>query len=104
MSDFSHSPAGDAFGHASASPISLAHVLALSVPVHWSEAVAVVEELCQTLTATGGADALVPDPQDVLITAQGALMVRRGAPLSSDVASIGRLLNALLDPVTTPIP
>jgi hypothetical protein len=90
--------------HASANPISLAHVLALSVPVHWTEAVAVVEELCQTLTATGGADALVPDPQDVLITAQGALMVRRAAPLSADVASIGRLLNALLDPVTTPIP
>ena len=74
------SPHDGGAGYASANPISLAHVLALSVPVHWTEAVAVVEELCQTLTATDGPDALVPDPEDVLITAQGALMVRRGAP------------------------
>jgi hypothetical protein len=86
-----------------ANPISLAHVLALSVPVHWTESVAVVEELCLVLSA-GGEPIIVPDAQDVLITVQGTVIVRRGAPGTMDVEGIGRLLNALLDPVTTPIP
>jgi hypothetical protein len=87
-----------------ANPISLAHVLALSVPVHWTESVAVVEELCLVLTAAGGDPIIVPDAQDVLITVQGTVIVRRGAPGTMDVEGIGRVLNALLDPVTTPIP
>src|SRR5678816_923098 len=86
-----------------ANPISLAHVLALSVPVHWTESVAVIEELCLVLTANGDT-VLVPDAQDVVITSQGAVMVHRGAPGIMDVDGIGRLLNTLLDPVTTPIP
>ena len=90
-------------GHSGANPISLANVLALSVPVHWTESVAVIEELCLVLGAAGDT-ALVPDAQDILITAQGAVFVRRGAPGLTDVDALGRLLNALLDPVTTPIP
>jgi hypothetical protein len=90
-------------GHSGANPISLAHVLALSVPVHWTESVAVIEELCLVLGVDGDT-ALVPDAQDILITAQGAVLVQRGAPGLADVDALGRLLNALLDPVTTPIP
>ena len=103
MTDLHIHPTNTDDGRAAANPISLAHVLALSVPVHWTESVAVIEELCLTLTAVGEA-VLVPEPADVLITAQGTIIIRRGAPATADVDGLGRLLNTLLDPVTTPIP
>src|SRR5688572_25228417 len=86
-----------------ANPISLADVLALRVPVHWTEAVAVVEELCLVLIADDEAS-LAPDANDVVLTAQGGVMVHRGAPRTNEIDHLGRTLNALLDPVTTPIP
>jgi hypothetical protein len=86
-----------------ANPISLADVLALRVPVHWTEAVAVIEELCLVLL-TDGEPSAIPEPESVTITAQGTVLVRLGAAGSRDVDAIGRMLNALLDPVTTPIP
>jgi len=103
MTDVNIHPTDLDDGRAAANPISLAHVLALSVPVHWTESVAVIEELCLALTAAGEA-VLVPDAADVLITAQGTVVIPRGAPATSDVDGLGRLLNTLLDPVTTPIP
>jgi len=86
-----------------ANPISLADVLALRVPVHWTEAVAVIEELCLVLTADGEPSA-IPEAESIVITAQGAVFVRRGAAATQQVDAVGRMLNALLDPVTTPIP
>jgi hypothetical protein len=86
-----------------ANPISLADVLALRVPVHWTEAVAVIEELCGVLTVDGDPRA-IPEAESILITAQGGVLIRRGAADTQAVDAIGRMLNALLDPVTTPIP
>lgn len=105
MSDSRTNPlAQDAQGSdTAANPISLADVLSLRVPVHWTEAVAVIEELCLVLSADGE-PAAVPDPHGIVITAQGAVMIRRGAGNSTDVDAIGRMLNVLLDPVSTPIP
>lgn len=86
-----------------ANPISLADVLAMRVPVHWTEAVAVIEALCHVLTERGDVTR-VPDAADVVVTSHGEVMVHLGAPDIDDVDALGRTLNALLDPVTTPIP
>lgn len=86
-----------------ANPISLADVLALRVPVHWTEAVAVIEELCSVLL-TGGEPSAIPEAESILITAQGTVLIRLGAKGTREVDTVGRMLNALLDPVTTPIP
>ena len=86
-----------------ANPISLADVLALRVPVHWTESVAVIEELCVVLTGQGEPSA-IPEAESILITALGAVLIRLGAANTQGVDAIGRMLNALLDPVTTPIP
>ena len=86
-----------------ANPISLADVLALRVPVHWTEAVAVIEELSLVLL-TDGEPPAIPEAESILITAQGAVLIRLGAVGAQGVDAIGRMLNALLDPVTTPIP
>jgi hypothetical protein len=86
-----------------ANPISLADVLALRVPVHWTEAVAVIEELSLVLL-TGGEPSAIPEAESILITAQGTVLIRLGARGTQDVDAVGRMLNALLDPVTTPIP
>lgn len=86
-----------------ANPISLADVLALRVPVHWTEAVAVIEELSLVLL-TGGEPSAIPEAESILITAHGTVLIRLGARGTQDVDTVGRMLNALLDPVTTPIP
>jgi hypothetical protein len=86
-----------------ANPIALADVLQLRVPVHWTEAVAVIEELCVVIAESVEPD-FIPDAEGIVITSQGAVMVRRGSPGSTEVDAIGRTLNALLDPVSTPIP
>src|SRR6187455_533056 len=86
-----------------ANPISLADVLALRVPVHWTEAVAVIEELSLVLLTDGDPSA-IPEAESILITTQGTVLIRLGALGTQDVDAIGRMLNALLDPVTTPIP
>ena len=86
-----------------ANPISLADILALRVPVHWTESVAVIEELSVVLTSKGEPSA-IPEAESILITAQGAVLIRLGAASTQGVDAIGRMLNALLDPVTTPIP
>ena len=87
-----------------ANPISLADLLALRIALHWTEAVAVVEEVCAVLEELEPGGALAPRPDDLLITAQGGVILRRGAPRPDDIDAIGRLLSALLDPQTTPLP
>ncbi len=46
----------------------------------------------------------IPEAESILITAQGVVLIRLGAAETQGVDAIGRMLNALLDPVTTPIP
>lgn len=84
-------------------PIALAHFATLRVVPEWTEAVAIVEELCATLLARG-APLLVPQLEDISITAHGDVMVRRTASGSSRMDELGRILHALLDPAATPTP
>src|SRR5688572_4669465 len=94
------SPSGES---GAANPISVRDVAALQVPVHWAEAVAIVEELC-ALLVRGDAGVWIPESRDVLITAHGTVMVRLGAEGTSDIDDLGRMLHDLLDPAATPMP
>ncbi len=85
------------------SPIAVSDVLALQVPIHWAEAVAVIEELCEVLGDARGSAVRIPDLEDIAITARGSVMLRRGAPATQDIDGLGRALHALLDPAATPM-
>jgi hypothetical protein len=87
-----------------ASAISLHDVLRRQTPVHWSEAVAVVEDLCAALAATSQTNPAIPDLADILISSEGQATVRAGARGDRDVATMGRTLHALLASTTTPLP
>ena len=78
-------------------------MLALQVPIHWAEAVAVIEELCEVLGDARGSAVRIPDLEDIAITARGSVMLRRGAPATQDIDGLGRALHALLDPAATPM-
>jgi outer membrane biosynthesis protein TonB len=82
-------------------PICLQDILSLRVPIHWSEAVAVVQGLCAML---GDDEPLVPQLQDVLITSHGSVLIRRGAERVAGADELGHRLHALLDPAGTPVP
>lgn len=92
-----------------ASSADLAHGLALQevlrrqTPLHWAEAVAVVEGLCAVLEPEGE-PAPIPDLNDILITAGGHVVIRPGATGNPDVVTLGRTLHALLATTTTPVP
>ena len=59
------------------SPLSLHEVGGRGVSVHWDEAVAIVEELCEVAIATSGDAAPVPALEDVLIGSDGRITLRR---------------------------
>jgi hypothetical protein len=102
-----HSPPAltvhEAAAPAATASLSLREVLRRHTPLHWSEAVATVEALCLELTATNRTP-LIPDLTDILITADGRVVLRPGAPGDPDVATLGRTLHALLVTATTPLP
>ena len=80
---------------ASASFVSLHDVIGRQMAVHWDEAVAVVEELCEVAIAGGGDTAPVPELEDVLLASDGHVTLRRSRGDKSPTAA-GRMLHALL--------
>ncbi len=85
-------------------PVSIADLVSRDVPVHWSEAVAIVGELCTVLTADSPSETAVPDAADVFITSAGALVLRQGARRKHDTTPLGYMLHELLDASSTPTP
>ena len=88
---------------ASASLVSLQDVVGRQVVVHWDEAVAVVEELCEVAIAGGGDTAPVPELDDVLLASDGHVTLRRSRGDKSPTAA-GRMLHALLSNGDVPMP
>jgi hypothetical protein len=76
-------------------PVSIADLVSRDLPVHWSEAVAIVGELCTVLTANSPSEAAVPDAADVFITSAGAVVLRQGAPRKHDTTELGYILHDL---------
>jgi hypothetical protein len=76
-------------------PIPLEEVIGRGTPVHWDEAVAIVEDLCRVVIADSGEEAQVPALADILIGAAGDVTLRRSRGEKSPTAA-GRALHALL--------
>ena len=87
-----------------ADSLLLGDLLERRTPVHWSEAVAVVEELCAAIEAGPSDTVQVPDLADVFITPDGLVGVRQGAAGEPDVAALGRALHSLIGTGETPLP
>ena len=71
--------------------------------VHWDEAVAIVEELCEVAIAASGDAAPVPALEDVLIGSDGSVTLRRTKGDKSPSAA-GRVLHTLLGNGDVPMP
>ena len=86
--------------NATPDPVSIGNVLERQVPLEWFEGVALVAGLCSAL---GDSDSpFIPKPDDVLLTPEGAVVIRGGA--ADDIAALPRLLSALLDGASPPAP
>jgi hypothetical protein len=82
--------------------VSVAEILAHRVPVHGSEAIAMLAALCAVLLERG--EEAIPHAADVLLNGDGALSVRGPHRGESDAAALGRMLHDLLDTTQTPVP
>ena len=82
--------------------ISLHDLLARGTAVHWDEAVAIVQEMCDVLIASSGDGASVPDLADVLISKSGTVSLRRNRGEKSPSAA-GRTLHSLLANADVPM-
>jgi len=85
------------------SPFSLHDVGERGVSVHWDEAVAIVEELCEVAIAASGDAAPVPALEDVLIGSAGSVTLRRTKG-DKNPSAAGRLLHTLLGNGDVPMP
>jgi hypothetical protein len=84
-----------------ASWVSVADLLRGQVPVHSSEAVAVVAELCAVLVDRGVH--VIPDAADVLISGAGKLSVRAQDHGDPNPVAMGRMLHSLLSAASPPV-
>ena len=85
------------------SPFSLHDVGERGVSVHWDEAVAIVEELCEVAIAASGDAAPVPALEDVLIGSDGSVTLRRTKG-DKNPSAAGRVLHTLLGNGDVPMP
>lgn len=85
-------------------PIALDQVLARVGHVAWVEAVAIVEALCATLMDAAGDHAGVPKLSHISITAQGTILARAGLATELPGPGLARLLHALTESGTIPVP
>ena len=84
-------------------PLSIADVITSQVPLDWTEAVAIIGELCAVVMTVDAAATRIPDAADVVLLADGTLAIS-GTSQDHDIAYGARLLHALLAASTTPAP
>jgi hypothetical protein len=82
-------------------PISLHDLVGRGVRIEWDEAVAVIEELCAVVTASGP-ERPVPDVSGIFITHQGTVALSGGGERGA--SGVGRTLHALLSSTNVPMP
>jgi len=85
-------------------PVRVSDILARGVPIRWDEAVAVLQEILETITAGGGEDAPIPAFEDVLIDDQGAVRVNAARRGERGPVAAGRALHTLLATADVPLP
>ena len=101
LDDFALEAEGSA-GYAASRLVSLGEVVTRGIPVHWDEAVAAIEELCELLMSNGK-ELPVPALQDVLIGAGGVVTFRNPGRGEKGPVGAGRALHALLSTAEVPV-
>jgi hypothetical protein len=81
--------------------IPVGDVLARSIPIHWDEAVALLQELLDTVTSARRDD--IPGFDDVLIDANGVVTIHHGHRGERGPVAAGRALHALLATADVPV-
>lgn len=89
------------FGSTATRPITVADVLAASVPLHWDEAVAVLQEALGLVMSSRRDD--IPAFEDLVIAPDGALTIRGVARGERGPVAAGRALHALLATADVPV-
>jgi hypothetical protein len=85
-------------------PVRVSDVLARGVPIRWDEAVALLQEILETITAGGGEDAPIPAFEDVLIDDQGAVRINAARRGERGPVAAGRALHTMLATADVPLP
>ena len=91
-------------GMARANPVRVGEILARGVPIRWDEAVALLEEILETIISEGGNNAIVPVFDDVVIDGEGAVGVHNTRRGDRGPVAAGRALHALLASADVPVP
>ena len=84
--------------------ISVGDVLARGVPIRWDEAVALLQEIVQSVIEAGGDNAPIPGFDDVLFDGEGAVAVRSTRRGERGPVAAGRALHTLLGTADVPLP
>jgi hypothetical protein len=85
--------------------LSIADLLHNSPPIEWPEAVAIAEQICESIArhSSDGAQEYLLDPRQIAISERGEVHVVVGAPGSDPmVKQVGRILRALLEGGSAP--
>ena len=83
------------------SGVRVADVLARSIPIHWDEAVALLQDLIDTVTSAYRDD--IPGFDDVLIDANGVVTIDHGYRGERGPVAAGRALHTLLATADVPV-
>ena len=94
----------DEFASEQKGPVRVSDVLARGVPIRWDEAVALLQEIVETITAGGGDEAPMPAFEDVLLDEQGGVRVSAARRGERGPVAAGRALHALLATADVPLP
>jgi hypothetical protein len=85
-------------------PVRVSDVLARGVPIRWDEAVALLQEILETITAGGGESAPIPAFEDVIIDDQGGVRINAARRGERGPVAAGRALHTLLATADVPLP
>ena len=93
----------DEFASEQKGPVRVSDVLARGIPIRWDEAVAVLQEIVETITA-GGDETPMPAFEDVLLDEQGGVRVNAARRGERGPVAAGRALHTLLATADVPLP
>jgi hypothetical protein len=94
----------DEFASEQVGPVRVSDVLARGIPIRWDEAVALLQEIVETITAGGGDEAPMPAFEDVLLDEQGSVRVNAARRGERGPVAAGRALHTLLATADVPLP
>jgi hypothetical protein len=89
---------------ASATGVRVSDILARGVPLRWDEAVALLQEIVETVIADGGDNAQIPAFEHVLIDGAGTVAVQGARRGERGPVAAGRALHTLLATADVPVP